>query len=876
LSDAADIQAALRLYHYGSEIYDGANTNPAILPNPSIAKYLQNLIDADSAHAALTENVHGIANTANLATTQYVNAEITDAIDGATGAYQELAGSGIDWNSFDSQFDLEPRINNLNTVITKTSGFTLDLNDVSKTILLNTSSTMNLTIPANSSVAIPIGFKYDLIEIGSGVTTFVPASGVTINSKNGQMFIDEQYGQVTLLKVAENSWIAYGDIYEGASTPTPVAPTPTAPTPVTPVPVHVDPVAPTPTAPTPVAPVTPTAPTPVAPTAPTPVAPVTPTAPTPVAPVTPTAPTPTTPVAPIEAWYASGCCDGVLVNGSGFTESNAQDALEAACPLGTVTNAVTVYGTSYPAVNCTAPTPTAPTVTPTASTTYYACCSNGFGVQGSYANSSDAVTGLGAACANNEAGNTLSGGVFTSPQSCTSPTPVAPVTPTAPVAPVALDCSDASSLNETQCASCNYTWSGGQCYDNPTPVAPTTPTPTPVAPVAPVTPTAPTPVAPVAPVALDCSDAGSLNQTQCAACNYTWSGGQCYDNPTPVAPTTPTPTPVAPTPTPVAPVAPVTPTAPVTPVAPVALDCSDASSLNETQCASCNYTWAGGECIDSPSPFSGGGGDTPTPTPVAPTPTPVAPTPTPVAPTPVAPVAPTPTPVAPTPVAPVALDCSNASSLNESQCASCNYTWSGGMCYDNPTPVAPPFFPYFPYFVPVAPTPTPVAPTPTPVAPTPTPVAPTPTPVAPTPTPVAPTPTPVAPTPTPVAPTPTPVAPVAPVALDCSDAGSLNQTQCAACNYTWSGGQCIDSPTPIPVAPVAPTAPPFFPFFPPFFPYFPFFPFFPPFFPFFPYFPYFAPVTPVAPVTPTAPTAPTPVYDPLAPYFPYFTIEGGL
>jgi hypothetical protein len=43
LSDAADIQAALRLYHYGSETYNGANTNPDNLEPESIANHLQTL-----------------------------------------------------------------------------------------------------------------------------------------------------------------------------------------------------------------------------------------------------------------------------------------------------------------------------------------------------------------------------------------------------------------------------------------------------------------------------------------------------------------------------------------------------------------------------------------------------------------------------------------------------------------------------------------------------------------------------------------------------------------------------------------------------------------------------------------------------------------
>jgi hypothetical protein len=43
--EAADIQAALRLYHYGSSSYDTTNTDPAQLPNPSLARHLKILQD---------------------------------------------------------------------------------------------------------------------------------------------------------------------------------------------------------------------------------------------------------------------------------------------------------------------------------------------------------------------------------------------------------------------------------------------------------------------------------------------------------------------------------------------------------------------------------------------------------------------------------------------------------------------------------------------------------------------------------------------------------------------------------------------------------------------------------------------------------------
>jgi hypothetical protein len=42
-ADAADIQAALRAYHYGSYSFDTSETNPANLINPSIAYTITNL-----------------------------------------------------------------------------------------------------------------------------------------------------------------------------------------------------------------------------------------------------------------------------------------------------------------------------------------------------------------------------------------------------------------------------------------------------------------------------------------------------------------------------------------------------------------------------------------------------------------------------------------------------------------------------------------------------------------------------------------------------------------------------------------------------------------------------------------------------------------
>lgn len=65
--DAADIQAALRLYHYGSTSYDINNNVIASLPNPSMAYTLNNLQEQ------ITENYNSPAAAAEVQDTEPVS-----------------------------------------------------------------------------------------------------------------------------------------------------------------------------------------------------------------------------------------------------------------------------------------------------------------------------------------------------------------------------------------------------------------------------------------------------------------------------------------------------------------------------------------------------------------------------------------------------------------------------------------------------------------------------------------------------------------------------------------------------------------------------------------------------------------------------------
>lgn len=94
----------------------------------------------------------------------------------------------------------------------QTASYTLVLSDASKLIETNVASANNITIPLNSSVAFPIGTKIDIIQIGSGQTTIVPASGVTMNSYEGANKLSGQWAAATLIKRNTDTWALIGNI----------------------------------------------------------------------------------------------------------------------------------------------------------------------------------------------------------------------------------------------------------------------------------------------------------------------------------------------------------------------------------------------------------------------------------------------------------------------------------------------------------------------------------------------------------------------------------------------------------------------------------------------------------------------------------------
>jgi len=211
--------------------------------------------DAVSTHNLNTTNVHGIANTALLATTADVAAvtaaslglgnvdntsdankpvstatvtaiaaakaeaiaEVTAVIDGAPNALNtlnELAEALGDDANFASTMttSLAAKVDSYTPITQKTASYTLSTLDHRDDLIeMGSASALTLTIPTNATIAYPVGTSFDVLQTGAGQVTIAGAAGVTVNATPG-LKLRTQWSSATVFKRAENTWVVYGDL----------------------------------------------------------------------------------------------------------------------------------------------------------------------------------------------------------------------------------------------------------------------------------------------------------------------------------------------------------------------------------------------------------------------------------------------------------------------------------------------------------------------------------------------------------------------------------------------------------------------------------------------------------------------------------------
>ena len=93
----------------------------------------------------------------------------------------------------------------------QTASYTLVLADKNKIIEMNVGSANDLTVPANSVVAFPVGTQIQVLQTGAGKTRILAGGGVTVNATPG-VYMRAQWSGVTLLKRASDTWVVMGDL----------------------------------------------------------------------------------------------------------------------------------------------------------------------------------------------------------------------------------------------------------------------------------------------------------------------------------------------------------------------------------------------------------------------------------------------------------------------------------------------------------------------------------------------------------------------------------------------------------------------------------------------------------------------------------------
>jgi hypothetical protein len=222
LSDPADIQAALRLYHYGDYTYNTANASTASLVNPSIAYTINSLqsqitaIDLSTAILKADFSAKGDLLSASADNTLSV---LSVGTNGQVLTANSATASGLEWATPDITLTNAATLTNktltapvINISINpQSSAYELVLSDNGKMVEMSTSATVS--IPTNATQAFAVGAQVTILQTTSGQVTIAATDGgtTTVNGTPG-LKLRAQWSSAVCIKRATDSWVVLGDL----------------------------------------------------------------------------------------------------------------------------------------------------------------------------------------------------------------------------------------------------------------------------------------------------------------------------------------------------------------------------------------------------------------------------------------------------------------------------------------------------------------------------------------------------------------------------------------------------------------------------------------------------------------------------------------
>lgn len=96
----------------------------------------------------------------------------------------------------------------LNNQTGTTYGFVLS--DAGKFVTGSNAGAITFTVPANASVAFPVGTRIDICQLGAGQITVAITTDTLVSTPG--LKLRAQYSCATLVKLTSTSWVLTGDL----------------------------------------------------------------------------------------------------------------------------------------------------------------------------------------------------------------------------------------------------------------------------------------------------------------------------------------------------------------------------------------------------------------------------------------------------------------------------------------------------------------------------------------------------------------------------------------------------------------------------------------------------------------------------------------
>jgi hypothetical protein len=130
------------------------------------------------------------------------------------GDYGQIAydHSQNSYTKLEVDTSLAEKSDKISNLLSISADYTLQLSDSNKINMCTNSSNITLTIPLEAAVNFPVGVEIIFIRQNSGTVTFLPTSGVTLQSIDNKRKIKGQFGSAALLKIGIDTWALLGSL----------------------------------------------------------------------------------------------------------------------------------------------------------------------------------------------------------------------------------------------------------------------------------------------------------------------------------------------------------------------------------------------------------------------------------------------------------------------------------------------------------------------------------------------------------------------------------------------------------------------------------------------------------------------------------------